>query len=63
MYLCRAFVGLDNKLYKMHSTYIKTVDWLVIVVGNTLFVWIYSLCNDSGEYNASDVILCRDWKQ
>ena len=23
MYICCAFVGLDNKLYKMHGTYIK----------------------------------------
>ena len=23
IYMCCAFVGLDNKLYKMHGTYIK----------------------------------------
>jgi hypothetical protein len=25
IYVCCAFVGLDNKLYKMHGTYIKIV--------------------------------------
>jgi len=24
VYICFAFVGLDNKLYQMHGTYIKT---------------------------------------
>jgi len=25
IYICCAFVGLENKLYKMHGTYIKIV--------------------------------------
>jgi len=25
IYVCCAFVGLDNKLYKMHGTYIKII--------------------------------------
>ena len=26
IYICSAFVGLDNKLYKMHGTYIEIVQ-------------------------------------
>jgi len=28
--VCCAFVGLDNKLYKMHGTYVKNIN----LVGN-----------------------------
>ena len=31
MYVCSALVGLDNKLYKMHATYIKIVEAIVEV--------------------------------
>ena len=37
MSVCCAVVGLDNKLYKMHGTYIK------LVFNNTLETWLRKL--------------------
>jgi hypothetical protein len=40
--MCFAFVGLDNKLYKMHGTYIKN-DHLCIYVILLLFNWFHAV--------------------
>jgi len=33
IYICCAFVGLDNELYKMRGTYIK-IEWLYVLLRN-----------------------------
>ena len=50
IFKCCVFVGLDNKLYKMHSTYLKKLVIFNIVVTSYLFYDLGTLLIEHSSY-------------
>ena len=55
IYICCAFVGLENKLYTMHGTYIKIAGTFVYIIHTNVRVWwtVQSMQLYSMSYSAN----------